>query len=133
MSANSSGFTEAILREIAGLLDRLIDTGEEGVVDLRSLPIGAADRDTLRSRLGTGEVRAALDIAGASTVEETGIFGVWWVRHEGANDGIAYEQIVVSRVPTILVTHPCDLAIGASRLRGLIAADGSPPLREAAR
>ncbi len=131
-AAYRTGMADAVLREIAGLLDRLIGTGEDGAIDLRSLPMTDADREELKSRLGGGEVRATLDVAGPSTVEETAISGVWWIRHEGADGCIANEQIAVTRIPPILITHPDDLSLGAARLKDLIGADETPPKQETA-
>ena len=127
-----TGLADAVLREIAGLLDQLIRTGEDGAIDLRSLPMTDADRAQLKARLGVGEVRATLDVAGPSTVEETAIAGVWWVRHEGADGCVASEQIAVTRIPAILITHPDDLAAGAARLQDLIDGDEIPPEQETA-
>jgi hydrogenase-1 operon protein HyaF len=126
LAARETGLAEAILEEIAELLQRLIETGEEGAIDLRGLPMTDTDRHRLKERLGSGEVRATLDVAGPSTVEETAIPGVWWVRHEGADRRVANEQIAVTRIPAILITHPEDLAVGAARLQDLIAASGMP-------
>ena len=126
LAAHKTGLADAVLREIAGLLRRLIETGEEGAIDLRSLPMTDADRHQLKTRLGAGEVHATLDVAGSSTVEETAIPGVWWVRHEGADGRVANEQIAVTRIPAILISHPDDLAVGAVRLQELISADAMP-------
>ena len=131
-SARLTGLADAVLREIAGLLDRVIETGEDGAIDLRSLPMTDADREELKSRLGAGEVRATLDVAGPSTVEETAISGVWWIRHEGADGRIANEQIAITRIPPILITHPDDLILGAARLQDLIGSDEMPPKQETA-
>jgi hydrogenase-1 operon protein HyaF len=122
-----TGMADAVLREIAGLLDRLIEAGEEGAIDLRSLPMTDGDREELKARLGTGEVHATLDVAGPSTVEETAISGVWWIRHEGGDGRVASEQIAVTRIPAILITDSDDLAAGAGRLRDLIGAEDSQP------
>ncbi len=119
--AHLTGLADAVLQEIAGLLERLIETGEEGAIDLRSLPMTDADRDELKVRLGTGEVCATLNVAGPSTIEEAAISGVWWVRHEGEGGRVASEQICVTRIPAILMTQPEDLAVGVARLHALIA------------
>ncbi|NWG73259.1 MAG: hydrogenase expression/formation protein, partial [Rubrivivax sp.] len=92
-------------------------------IDLRSLPLDDAQRQMLRARLGHGEVRAVVDVAGPTTVDETAFAGLWWVRHEGADGGVLAEQIVVARVPELLFAHPADVADAAARLRGALGPD----------
>ena len=116
----TTGLADAVLPEIAALLDDLIENGNEGAIDLRSLPMTDADRDALREKLGTGEVRATLEVAGTSTVEETAIRGVWWIRHEAGEGQIANEQIAITLLPDILRTHPDDLPQGRALLEELL-------------
>jgi len=116
----TTGLADAVLPEIAALLDELIENGNEGAIDLRSLPMTDADRDALREKLGTGEVRATLQVAGASTVEETAIRGVWWIRHEAADGQVANEHIAITLLPDILRTHPGDLPQARARLEELL-------------
>ncbi len=116
----TTGLADAVLPEIAALLDDLIENGNEGAIDLRSLPMTDADRDALREKLGTGEVRATLQVAGASTVEETAIRGVWWIRHEAADGQVANEHIAITLLPDILCTHPGDLPQARARLEELL-------------
>jgi hydrogenase-1 operon protein HyaF len=111
-----SGLADAVLREIPVLMQRLSETGEGGIIDLRSLPMTDSDRQELAAKLGEGEVKAFLDVSGASTVFETQFAGVWWVRHEGADGRVAAEQVVVARVPEILLAHPADIAAAQLRL-----------------
>ena len=117
----------AVLQEITQLLAKLADTGAAGSIDLRSLPMTDADRDELEERLGRGEVQADLSVAGNSQVWETGYSGVWWIRHFGTGDKIAAEEIAVTNVPEILVTHRADIATTASRIRRDLAEE--PPDR----
>lgn len=111
-----TGIAEAVMREIVQLLDRLVSSGKPGMIDLHSLPMTDADRELLRRRLGEGEVAARLKVAGASTVEETGIAGVWWVRHEGNDGRLAAEIIEITRVPDILMSHVDDIKESKARL-----------------
>ncbi len=110
-----SPIAEAVLREIPALMQRLLETGEAGIIDLRSLPMSDWDRQELASRLGEGEVKAFVNVGGVSTVSETQFAGVWRVRHEGADGRVAAEQLVVARAPEFLLAHPADIA--AARLR----------------
>lgn len=46
----------AILHELAALVERLVDSGEGGSIDLCSLPLGPGDHERLEVFLGQGEV-----------------------------------------------------------------------------
>lgn len=121
--AAGRGLVEAVLRELAEHLARLaLDAQATAAIDLRSLPLADADRAALRARLGAGEVRATLPLAGSSHVEETGYAGVWWVRHDGAGGDVLAEHLVVARVPELLLAHPDDVADAARRLGTELAA-----------
>ena len=116
----------AVLAEIAAALARLAETGEETLIDLKSLPLSPADLDHLGEILGKGEVDCALEVAGRSEVRETSFSGVWWIRHYGAGDAIAVEEIAVTRIPDILMSHPDDVALAASRLAAVVSEPASP-------
>ena len=117
LNGKHTGMAWSILAEIGQLLEALSANGEAGSIDLRSLPMTDADREQLEELLGRGEVQADLDLAGASEVWETSYAGVWWIRHKGAGDKIASEEIAVTAVPEILITHPVDIEAAATRLR----------------
>jgi len=117
MSGHPTGMAYSVLAEIGQLLTTLSERGETGAIDLRSLPMTDADRGQLEEILGRGEVRAELDLAGASEVWETSYNGVWWIRHKGAGDKIATEEIAVTPMPEILMTHPADIAAASRRIR----------------
>ncbi len=111
----------AVIAEIAEALARLAATGEETNIDLKSLPLSPADLDELAETLGEGEVACALEVAGRSEVRETGFAGVWWIRHFGADETVAVEEIAVTRIPAILVSHPDDVAHASRRLADVAA------------
>jgi hydrogenase-1 operon protein HyaF len=117
MTASTTGMAHSILAEIGQLLTALSERGEAGAIDLRSLPLTNADRDQLEKLLGYGEVQAKLDLAGATEVWETSYSGVWWIRHKGAGDKIANEEIAVTPVPEILMTHPADITAASRQIR----------------
>lgn len=116
--ADAPALVEAVLRELVEHLVALAARPDgSSAIDLRSLPMGDGDRRALRQRLGAGEVRATLALSGTSRVEETGYAGVWWVRHESIDGGVLAEQIVVARVPELLLAHPADIDDAARRLQ----------------
>lgn len=119
-----TGLAQAVLPEIAHLLDRLAKCGESAQIDLKSLPLNEGDRRALEQRLGRGEVIASVDVAGATEVWETSYSGVWWVRHLGVDGKVATEQISVSRIPDILITHCADIRGAAKRIQNDLAFAG---------
>jgi hydrogenase-1 operon protein HyaF len=122
-----SALVEAVLRELAEYLAALAARPDTfGAVDLRSLPMTDGERQALRARLGRGEVRARLDLAGRTQIDETAYAGVWWVRHEGTDGGMMAEQIVVARVPELLMAHPADIDAAARRLQQHLGAGTAP-------
>jgi len=120
MSGGLTGHAQAVLGEIAALLQRLLATGEGGAIDLTSLPFSPADRDWLAQRLGRGEVEIGLMAAGLSTFHETDLPGVWWVSHHNEAGVRVSELIEVARVPELVLAHPDDVKIGLKRLNDLI-------------
>ena len=123
-----TGMVDALLREIADALERLIQRAEVTQIDMRGLPLNDADRTDIEKHLGRGEVSAILTVAGESEVWETRYPGVWWVRHRGASGGVAAEEIVVTRMPEILATHIDDAHDGLARLRDTLKAKAASPL-----
>lgn len=112
-----AGLVEAVLQELAVLLGALAgDEQFSDAVDLHSLPLDDNSRERLRQRLGRGEVEARLELAGPSTIVETAYAGLWWVRHADADGHTVFEQIVVARVPPLLLAHGDDIAAAAQRL-----------------
>ncbi|MDH4108609.1 MAG: hydrogenase expression/formation protein [Gammaproteobacteria bacterium] len=116
VTGRPSELTDAILMEIAELLERLVDEGINGAIDLRSLPMSDEDRACLEERLGFGEVSATLDVAGPTEILETAYTGVWWIRHLDGKGRVTAEQIAVTRVPDILISPPEDMRNAAARL-----------------
>jgi len=108
----------AVLHEIAARLGALgRDPSCEDCIDLRSLPMSDADRERLRDFLGRGEVDADCDVAGRCHVRETGFSGVWWVAYLSENGVPLLEQIVIARIPALLMAHPDDI-LAAHRMLG---------------
>jgi hydrogenase-1 operon protein HyaF len=107
----------AVLREIESLLQRLVESGETGTIDLRSLPLSPGGRAILEDTLGQGEVAATVTALGPSQIRETAIGGVWWVIHRNEDGEVAAEFIEVTLIPAILPTRPEDARDGLTKLR----------------
>ena len=120
-AANAS----ALLQVIAAALDTLLLSGQRHCIDLGSLPLSPADRDMLRETLGTGEIHMELATLGTSRIEETGVPGVWWVRHSSEDGILLTESLEVCHVPEIVPADTTDIAIGLQRLRQRIAVRAS--------
>lgn len=113
----AAGVVDAVLRDVVQLLTALARNPDfSDAVDLHSLPLTDDDRDQLRQWLGRGEIEASFDLAGPTRVHETAFAGVWWVRHNDTQGRAVLEQIVVARVPALLLAHPDDIAAAARRL-----------------
>jgi hydrogenase-1 operon protein HyaF len=132
LDVRSTGMALSVLAEIGRLLEVLAATGQPGSIDLRSLPLTGADRAQLETLLGRGEVRVELALAGKSEIWETAYSGAWWVRHRGAADRIASEEIAVCGVPDILKAHPADIQAAAQRLRRQLEPSAATELNEPA-
>jgi hydrogenase-1 operon protein HyaF len=116
-----TGNAPAVLGEIETLLDSLLRTGEGGAVDIRGLPMSAADRRWLQDQLGQGEVEILMDIGGRSRVLETAFPGVWWLEHRDEGGNLVSEFIQVAYVPELISAHPDDVESGLELLRNRIA------------
>jgi hydrogenase-1 operon protein HyaF len=113
----NTGMAWSIMSEIAQLLGVLAERDQVSAIDLRSLPMTASDLAQLEELLGRGEITAHLELAGKSEIWETRYPGVWWIRHMGAEDKVACEEIAITRLPEILMTHPVDVQAAAVRIR----------------
>lgn len=119
-----SGNILPLLHEIRHALQRLVDSGEDTVIDLRSLPMAPGEEARIEETLGKGEVQATLDALGPSKLHETSIPGVWWVVHYNENEAVMGKFIEVARVPSILVAQTADLQAGIDAMNELVAETG---------
>lgn len=119
-AAGLTGNAQALVGEIAALLQRLLAMGEGGAIDLASLPFSTADRAWLEQCLGRGEVEIRLLAAGLSTFNETAYPGVWWVSHHNEAGVRVSELIEVAYIPELVIAHRDDVEIGLKRLNNLI-------------
>ena len=109
-----------LLREIAELLRRLLESGETAAIDLSALPLTPADLDWLRDKLGEGEIAVTLQASGESTLNETACPGVWWVTHYNEQGAVTSQFIEVAFVPELVKAHPQDVATGRENLELLM-------------
>lgn len=117
LNDGARSYVPALLREIEALLADLVANGRNGRIDLRSLPLWPGDDARLAALLGDGEVDAEIQASGGTRVRETGVAGVWWVKHANADGETVAEFVEVALVPEILKTHPEDVRAGLARLR----------------
>jgi hydrogenase-1 operon protein HyaF len=116
-NADAAPNGRALLGELETLLRDLVEQGHEGSIDLRSLPLSPGDLAFLEQHLGQGEVTAEVTALGPSTVQETAIYGVWWVRHYNSNDEVMAEFLEVTTCPDIIRAHPADVRDSLEDLR----------------
>lgn len=106
-----------ILKQITELLRSLLDSGEEGSIELTRLPLTEEDFDVLEATLGEGEIQGEVNGPGVSRFYETGISGVWWVTHYDEDDEVLSEFIEVAYCPEILLRPQEELEEGLQSLR----------------
>lgn len=115
-----TGNVQPLLHELRHALKALLDTGAEHAIDLRALPLTAAEEHRLLNLLGTGEVRAEIAALGSSEVRETSISGIWLVTHYNENGDVIGKYIEVTRCPWLLTTQQQDLETGLQGLARLL-------------
>ena len=64
----SVGNIRALLSEIATCLEKLVKTGNTGMIDLNSLPLAPGEYEQLRQTLGQGEISARIEAIGPSEI-----------------------------------------------------------------
>ncbi|HEB82845.1 MAG TPA: hydrogenase accessory protein HupE [Gammaproteobacteria bacterium] len=105
-----------MLHEIRHSLNRLIETGESSVIDLRSIPLAPGEEEKILTALGRGELRAELDALGKSEIIETQYAGVWLISHYNENEEIIGRFIEVTVMPDILCSQSADMIDASQRL-----------------
>lgn len=117
-----TGMARVLAEEVVEHVERFAADGTSHAIDLRSLPLTPADLDELREILGTGEVKAEIDVAGPTTVYETAVSGVWWVEHRSLTGDTLSETLEITSVPHVVLSPREDAAGAATRLRQKLAA-----------
>lgn len=108
----AGGLTEnalPLLHEIRHALQRLAQSNESTVFDLRAIPFAPGDEERLMSLLGEGEVDATIDALGKSQLRETAFPGVWVVEHYSPEEERIALQIEVTDTPAILKSQKADI------------------------
>ncbi|MGA7593635.1 MAG: hydrogenase expression/formation C-terminal domain-containing protein [Gallionella sp.] len=112
----SVGNIRALLAEIAARLERLVNDGTPGSIDLNSLPFAPGEYEQLRQTLGQGEVTAHIEAIGPSEITETRFPGVWWVTHYNVEGDIVADMLEIATIPEILTSQPDDIRTGLALL-----------------
>ena len=103
------------------MLKTLLDTGQNGSLDLRALPaLGEDGYQFLKEKLGQGEVSASIQSFGRSEIQETAYPGIWWVSHYNQDDDILTQLIEVNFLPELLKSPRDDVVFGQTRLDNLL-------------
>jgi HupH hydrogenase expression protein, C-terminal conserved region len=105
-----------LLHEIRHALARLLESGEETVIDLRSIPLAPGEEAAIEQALGEGELRATLSALGPSEFLETSYSGVWLVTHYNNDNRIVGKFVEVTTIPALLRSQTEDVAAALRRL-----------------
>jgi hydrogenase-1 operon protein HyaF len=108
---------QPILHEIRHALGKLLQSGENSIIDLRSIPLAPGEEETIIDTLGHGEVRAHLDALGPSEIVETRFAGVWLITHYNVENSIIGRFIEITELPEILKSQPEDIANSLDELK----------------
>jgi hydrogenase-1 operon protein HyaF len=107
---------QPILHEIRHALRKLIDNGENSIIDLRSIPLAPGEEDTIIDILGSGEVHARLNALGPSEIVETRFAGVWLISHYNEDNSIIGRFIEITVLPDILKSQHEDMVFSLAQL-----------------
>jgi hydrogenase-1 operon protein HyaF len=116
---------QPILHEIRHALRKLIDSGNNSIIDLRSIPLAPGEEDTIINTLGCGEVHARLNALGPSEIVETRFAGVWLISHYNEDNSIIGRFIEITALPDILKSQAEDMAFALAQLESELNDDGS--------
>jgi len=123
------GGVAAVLSEFVSMLERVALGGKPATIDLRSLPMSPQDRIELQQTLGRGEVQATLTADGVSTLQETGVSGVWWIEHRDRHGELIAELIEVAAIPQILEVSSDEMIASAQALRERLSISHEAPVK----
>jgi len=105
-----------ILHEIRHALRKLLETSENSIIDLRSIPLAPGEEEKILDTLGCGEVHAKLNALGPSEIYETRFAGVWLVTHFNEENSVIGRFIEITLFPDILKSQQEDMAFSLDLL-----------------
>lgn len=105
-----------VLHEVRHALERLLENGEETMIDLGSMPMAPGELEKIDEALGAGEVRVLLDSLGPSQIYETRFHGVWRVTHKNASEEVVGRYIEITRIPSLLLAQQPDMQLSLNQL-----------------
>jgi len=117
VDVNDGSGAHAILYEIEQLLEHLIAHNEDGVIDIKTIPLSQDEYQQLQYVLGRGELTARIDSLGRSIVHETAIAGVWRIIHYNEADEVIADLIEVTTLPEILMSDRDNMQSSLEELR----------------
>jgi len=112
--------TLPLLHEIRHALQRLVDTGETTIIDLRAIPLSTVEEEHLETLLGQGEVNCQLDTLGKSHIRETAVSGVWLVSHYNTENELMAKAIEITTIPSILPSDTDAMREGLTTIATLL-------------
>ena len=99
-----------ILFEVRHALEELVQSGENSIIDLRSIPLAPGEEETIINTLGQGEVHASLNALGPSEIYETRYAGVWLITHYNEEKAVVSRFIEITKLPEILESQQEDMS-----------------------
>ncbi len=111
-----TGNVTPLLHEIRHALTALLETGEQTIIDLRSMPLAPGEEAHIETALGQGEVRVELNALGRSEIIETQYPGVWLITHSNTDDALLGKYIEIALIPDILQAQQGDIQVGLEQL-----------------
>lgn len=111
-----TGNVTPLLHEIRHALAALLETGEQTIIDLRSMPLAPGEEAHIETALGQGEVRVELNALGRSEIIETQYPGVWLITHSNTDGALLGKYIEIALIPDILQAQQGDIQAGLEQL-----------------
>ncbi len=111
-----TGNVTPLLHEIRHALAALLETGEQTIIDLRSMPLAPGEEAHIETALGQGEVRVELNALGRSEIIETQYPGVWLITHSNTDGVLLGKYIEIALIPDILQAQQGDMQTGLEQL-----------------
>lgn len=112
-----TGNVTPLLHEIRHALSALLESGEQTIIDLRSMPLAPGEEAHIEAALGQGEVLVELNALGRSEIIETQYPGVWLITHSNTDGTILGKYIEIALIPDILQAQEGDIQAGLEQLR----------------